>query len=756
VRACDYGNNDFQGDPEMSPLKRSNNIAARMGRWSASHWKTATFGWLAFVIAAFVIGGAVGTKTLVVEKSGNGESGKAASIAYDEFRHTPEETVLIQSKTLSTGDTAFKAAIDDTVARFGSKPYVKSVQSPYAPGNQGQISEDRHSALVTFKLREKDLTEADKQVPAMLATTKALAQAHPAVTVDQVGDATIDKQLNDVFGKDLAKAGELSLPVTLLILLVAFGALVAAGIPLLLGLTSVFATMGLLGVASQWYPVDSNIFAVILLIGLAVGVDYSMFYLKREREERRSGKSPHAALEAAAATSGRSVLISGLTVMAAMSGMFFTGDKTFGGFAMGTMIVVATAVLGSLTVLPALLGRLGDKVEKGRIPFLGRWQQRSDGRVWGAILDRVLRRPVVSAVVSAGVLVLIAAPAIGMKLVVPGADAMPQNLSTIKTYNKVQQAFPGDLIPSNVLIKADSVRTPEIQSSIKAMVGKALATGQLHDPVSVDVNRAGTVEIVSLSMNGNGTNQASIDSLKTLREDIIPATVGQLDSVSWVGVDGQTAESVDFNSQMKHSAPYVFAFVLLLAFILLLLSFRSIVIAAKAIVLNLLSVAAAFGILTIVFQHGVGKGLLGFEYTGGVFAFLPVFLFVILFGLSMDYHVFILSRVREAYDRGMTTEAAVAYGIKQTAGVVTSAAIVMVFVFSIFGTLDVIMLKQFGVGLAAAVLIDATIIRGVLLPASMKLLGDWNWYLPRWLEWLPQIGHETEEPAPEQPAAALL
>jgi RND superfamily putative drug exporter len=740
----------------MSPLKRSNNIAARMGRWSASHWKTATFGWLAFVIAAFVIGGALGTKTLVAEKSGNGESGKAASIAYDQFRHTPEETILIQSKTLTTGDTAFKAAVDDTVARFGGKPYVKSVASPYAPGNQGQISEDRHSALVTFKLREKDLTKADEQAPAMLATTAAIAKAHPAVTLDQVGDATIDNQLNDVFAKDLAKAGELSLPVTLLILLIAFGALVAAGIPLLLGLTSVFATMGLLGVASQWYPVDSNIFAVILLIGLAVGVDYSMFYLKREREERRSGKSAQAALEAAAATSGRSVLISGLTVMAAMSGMFFTGDKTFGGFAMGTMIVVATAVLGSLTVLPALLGRLGDKVEKGRIPYFGRLQQRSDGRVWGWILDRVLRRPVLSAVLSAGVLILIAAPAIGMKLVVPGADAMPQDLTTIQAYNKVQKAFPGDLIPANILIKADNVRTPEVQNSIKAMVGKALATGQLHDPVSVDVNRAGTVEVVSVSMAGNGTNQASIDSLKTLREDIIPATVGQLDSVDWVGVDGQTAESVDFNKQMKHSAPYVFTFVLLLAFILLLLSFRSIVIAAKAIVLNLLSVAAAFGVLTIVFQHGVGKSLLGFEYTGGVIAFLPVFLFVILFGLSMDYHVFILSRVREAYDRGMKTEEAVAYGIKQTAGVVTSAAIVMVFVFSIFGTLDVIMLKQFGVGLAAAVLIDATIIRGVLLPASMKLLGDWNWYLPRWLEWLPQIGHETEEPAPEQPAVAAL
>jgi uncharacterized membrane protein YdfJ with MMPL/SSD domain len=302
-----------------------------------------------------------------------------------------------------------------------------------------------------------------------------------------------------------------------------------------------------------------------------------------------------------------------------------------------------------------------------------------------------------------------------------------------------------------VLVKADDVRTPEVQNSIQAMVGKALATGRLHEPVSQDVNNAGTVAVVTMAVDGKGTDAASQRSVETLRNDIIPNTLGANESVDWVGVDGQTAQSVDFNSQMKHSAPYVFGFVLLLAFVLLLLSFRSIVIAAKAIVLNLLSVAAAYGVITLVFQHDWAKGLLGFDYSGGIVAFLPVFLFVILFGLSMDYHVFILSRVREAFDRGMKTEDAVAYGIKTTAGVVTSAAIVMVAVFSIFGTLEIVMLKQFGIGLAAAVLIDATIVRAVLLPATMKLLGDWNWYLPRWLEWLPQVQHETEAPSADAP-----
>jgi RND superfamily putative drug exporter len=734
----------------MSPLKRSHNIAARMGRWSARHRKTAIFGWLAFVIAAVVIGGAVGTKQLGDSDTLPGESGKMQRILDDGFKQRAGETVLLQSTTLTAGSPEFKAAINDVTHRLSGLGVVTNVESPLEPGNRTQISADGHSAIVTFEIRGDEEKAVDKIDP-VIETVDAAAAAHPQLSIDEFGVSAV-KQVDDKFAEDLHKAGLLSLPVTIIILVIAFGALVAAGIPLLLAISAVMATTGLLAFPSQIWPVDENISALILLIGLAVGVDYTMFYLKREREERAAGKSESAALEAAAATSGRAVLISGFTVMTAMAGMFLTGDKSFGSFAMATIMVVAIAVLGSLTVLPALLSWLGDRVNKARVPFLHRLQRPEGGRMWGWILDRVLRRPLLSAALATGVLIALALPALGMKTVVPGAEALPQDLPAVQTYNKLQKAFPGETEPAIVVVKASSVKAPEVRSAIADLREQALASGRIHEPITVDVNKAGTVAQIELPIDGKGTDEASNAALATLRDDVVPATVGAIDGVE-AGVTGTTAVSKDFNDAMRSTAPFVFAFVLAFAFLLMLVSFRSIVIAIKAIILNLLSVAAAYGVLVLIFQHSWAKGLLGFDYTGGVMAFLPVFLFVILFGLSMDYHVFILSRIKEAYDRGMKTDDAVAFGIKTTAGVVTSAAIVMVFVFSIFATLSVVMLKQFGVGLATAVLIDATIVRAVLLPAAMKLLGDWNWYLPKWLEWLPRLEHERPADAPAEVVA---
>ena len=742
----------------MTPLKRSNNFAARMGRWSAGHWKTAVFGWLAFVFVAVGLGTALGMQKLDPADAGTGESGEAFKILDSDFKQNIGEQVLVQSASKNAYDPAFRAAVEDVVRRLDSKAIVTDIQSPYERGNDGLISKDGRSVLIDFELREKEITEATELIDPILDTTEAAQAANPQFTIGQFGDASADKQLDESFLKDLEKAGVLSIPVTLVILIAAFGALVAAGIPLLLGLTAVVATMGLLALPSQLVGLDDTIGAIVLLIGLAVGVDYTMFYLKRWREERKAGRTESASLEAAAATSGRAVLISGLTVMVAMAGMFFTGQATFFGFAIATILVVAVAVLGSLTVLPALLSRLGDKVDKGRIP-LGRrfFRRKNEGALWGAILDRVLKRPVVSVVLSAGLLLALAAPALNMHTAMPGPETYPKSIPVMKTYDKIQEAFPGEVIAAQVVVKADDVSAPEVRNAIDSMKELALSSGRLHKPIDESVNEQGTVAVISIAIDGEGTDSASNRSLETLRNDVIPAAFKDTSKVEFTGVSGLTADSYDFNKQMKHAAPFVFLFVLLFAFGLLLVTFRSIVIAAKAIVLNLLSVAAAYGILVLIFQHGWGKDLLGFDYTGGIVAFLPIFLFVILFGLSMDYHVFILSRVREAFDRGMKTEDAVTYGIKSTAGVVTSAAMVMVFVFGIFATLSMIMFKQFGVGLAVAVLIDATIVRAVLLPATMKLLGDWNWYLPRWLEWLPQVKHEGEagEPAPRpatQPA----
>jgi RND superfamily putative drug exporter len=720
------------------------NLAARAGRWSAAHWKTATFGWIAFVVAAVVIGGAVGTKQLD-EDGAPGESGRMASILDDSFRRPAEESVLVASDTLTVKSPAFAAALEDVVARVSATRVATKVQSPLARANADQVSADGRSAVVRFDIRGDPDDAADRIAPVVAAVEGAKA-AHPDLFVGSFGETTADEEIMESVGKDLERAGLLSLPVTLVVLVLAFGALVAAGIPLLLALTAVIATMGLLALPSHVWPVDENVSAVVLLIGLAVGVDYSLFYLKREREERAAGRSESAALEAAAATSGRAVLVSGLTVMIAMAGMFLTGDPTFSSFAMATMIVVAIAVLGSLTVLPALLGRLGDKVDRARVPLLHSLRRPGGGRFWSWALDRVLRRPLVSALASAAILVALALPALQMNTVEPGVEALPQDLQAVQVYNRLQSAFPGEQAPAIAVVKAPSVDDPDVRAAIGELRSRALASGAVHEPVTVDVNDARTVARIELPLAGTGTDDASYLALATLRDEIVPSTVGTLPGVE-AGITGDTAFSKDFDDALRGTAPLVFAFVLAFAFLLLLVTFRSVVIALKAIVLNLLSVAAAYGVLVLVFQHGWGKELLGFDYTGGVMVWLPVFLFVILFGLSMDYHVFILSRIKEAHDSGMRTDDAIAHGIKSTAGVVTSAAIVMVFVFSIFGTLSLIMMKQFGVGLATAVLLDATIVRAVLLPAAMKLLGEWNWYLPRWLHWLPSIRLGERAPA---------
>jgi uncharacterized membrane protein YdfJ with MMPL/SSD domain len=726
------------------------NLAARAARWSAAHWKTATFGWLAFVIVAVVLGGAIGTKQLG-DGDSPGESGRMERILEAGFEQPAEENVLLQSATLTTESAEFTAAVEDVVARVSALPAVTNVRSPLEPANRELISEDGRSALVSFDIRGPPDDAVDKIDPVLSAVDEAKA-AHPDLVVGTFGEASADKEITEVVGEDLSRAGLLSIPVTIVILIVTFGALVAAGIPLLLGLTAVIATMGLLAVPSYVWPVDENVSAVVLLIGLAVGVDYSLFYLKREREERAAGRSEKAALEAAAATSGRAVLVSGLTVIVAMSGMFLTGDQAFSSFAMGTIIVVAMAVLGSLTVLPALLSRLGDRVNKARVPLLHRLQRPSGGRLWGWTVDRVLRRPKLAVALSAGLLVALALPALGMKTVVPGVEALPQDINAVQVYNRLQTSFPGEQEPAIVVVEAPSIDDPTVQTAIAELRREAVASGAAHEPITTEVNAARTVARIELPIAGNGSDDASYDALSTLRGEIVPSTVGELRGVE-AGVTGETAFAKDFGDAVRGKAPLVFVFVLALAFLLMLAAFRSVVIAAKTVVLNLLSVAAAYGVLVLVFQHGLASGLLGVEYTEGVMAWLPVFMFVILFGLSMDYHVFILSRIKEAYDRGMRTEDAIAHGIKSTAGVVTSAAIVMVFVFSIFATLSLIMMKQFGVGLASAVLIDATIVRGVLLPASMKLLGEWNWYLPRWLSWLPKVKLEGETAA--QPAAEL-
>jgi len=733
----------------MSPLKHSNNIAARMGRWSARHRKIAIFGWLAFVIAAVFIGSAVGTRTLDDSERNVGEARKADRIIDDAGFKLDEqaEYVLIQSDKLTAKDPAFRAAIQDATRTLDGFPQVRKLRSPLDAGGADQISPDGHSAMIRFSPKG-DFEEATASIEKIEAAVGEVQARHPGFYVDEAGSASTGKAIDDALSGMLATAGLISIPLTLAILLLVFGSVVAAAIPLLLATTAVLATTGLVALLSQILPMAEGIGEIILLIGLAVGVDYSLFYLRREREERAAGRSEGAALEAAAATSGRAVLISGVTVLIALAGMVLSGDQTFMSFSVATMMVVAVAMLGSLTVLPAVLSKLGDRVDKVRVPFVHRLRrQDGEGRFWSAILDRVLRRPVVSALAAGAVLVAMTVPAFGINTSITGTDDV--SIAEVEPLKKVMDAFPGGPDPAVVAVKADDVTAPPVREAIAELKRKALASGEMNPPVAVETSRDGTVAKVEIPLAGDGTDSVSTSALATLREELLPQTVGQVQGVEFA-VTGGTAASVDFSSSMKRTAPLVFGFVLLFAFVLLLLSFRSIVIAVKAIVLNLLSVGAAYGLLVVVFQWGWGEGLLDFESNGGIAAWLPMFLFVILFGLSMDYHVFILSRIREAYDRGLSTEQAIAHGIKTTAGTVTSAATVMVGAFAVFALLPLIDVKEMGIGLAAAVLIDATIVRAVLLPATMKLLGDWNWYLPRWLQWLPRLEHD---PAPAAPAA---
>jgi RND superfamily putative drug exporter len=686
------------------------NLAARAGRWSATHRRKAILGWLAFVIAAFALGSASGMQTLDDTDMAPGEAGRAERALDGAFPPSAGESILIQG-----AQRGARAAATAVERRLRAMPEVGEIE-------ERQVSPDGRSILVNFSMPGDDNVDSGR-IDKVLAETERAQAAHPELYIGQFGGASADKAFDDAMADDFQQAELMSVPVTLLILLVAFGSLMAAGLPVLLALSAVMATLGVVSGLSQIFPMDENVASVVLLVGLAVGVDYSLFYLRREREERAAGRDAEAALEAAAATSGRAVLISGLTVMIAMAGMYMAGSPTFTGLATGSILVVGVALIASLTVLPALLSKLGDNVERGRLPLLGRRRRGAprNSRAWGFVLDRVLRRPAVSALAAGALLVALALPALDMEMGVPGLDSVSRDIEIMQTYDRIEAAFPGETEPARVVIQAEDVNAPAIRRAAESL-----------DPVYADITEDGTLAVIGVRLPGNGTDAASNAGLRELREKRIPEAFGDLPGVT-VNVTGTTAWTADFNALMEERMPLVFAFVLALAFALLLVTFRSVVVPIKAIVLNLLSVGAAYGVLVLVFQNEPGDTIA---------AWLPMFLFVILFGLSMDYHVFILSRVRELVDRGMSTERAVSEAIRSTAGVITSAAAVMVAVFAIFATLSHLEFKQMGVGLSVAILIDATIVRAVLLPATMKLLGERNWWLPRRLEWLPRVEHE--------------
>ncbi|MFI5833143.1 MMPL family transporter [Micromonospora sp. NPDC051300] len=726
-------------------------VTVRLARWSAEHpWRAIAL-WVVFVAVCFVGGNAAGLNEATDADQAIGEFGRAELIVDSGGFHDPAtENVLITARSGTLDQAAATAAAQDAAGRLRQVEGVASVGTPM-PSRDG-------AALLLPVTMSGDPETAGDRVQPLRDTTAQVQQAHPELRVEQVGGPSIDKALDDTLGKDFKRAELLSLPVTLAILIIAFGALIAAGVPVLLALSSVAAAMGLSTLASHLVPATDTTASVILLIGMAVGVDYSLFYVRREREERAKGRSGLDAVEIAAETSGHAVVVSGTAVIISMAGLLLAQDAIFSSLAVGSILVVAVAVIGSLTVLPALLAKLGRWVDRPRVPLLwrltaprGRSGQPARPRFWPAVLRPALRAPVATLLVSVGLLLALAAPALGMELKFPGAEDVPRSTPAMQAYDRLTAAFPSNGTSHTVAVRAPADQADRVRAALTGLAGRT-ATDPLFVPAEGDgpeikVSADRRVSVLEVATPYGGRSDEASRSLHELRRDLVPAALDGIPGVEYA-VGGGVAASEDYADHIWAKLPVVAAFVLVLTFLVMAWTFRSVVVALTSILLNLLSAGAAYGLLVLVFQSHWAEGLLGFTSMGAIVTWLPLFLFVVLFGLSMDYHVFVVSRIREAVDRGMPNRDAVAHGITSSAGVVTSAAIVMVGVFSIFATLSMIDFKQMGIGLAAAILLDATIIRAVVLPSVMTLLGDANWWAPRFLRRRPTTPPAEPPPAP--------
>jgi len=701
-------------------------IVERVAGWSARHRKTAVFGWLLLVVAAVVVGQRLGTHQL--NSYDPGQAGRAERVLNLPVVQQPDgESVLIQGRSARQtyqSDPEIRDAVRQVVAALRAVPHsATDIASPLTI--PGLVS--GRSALVTFNVAGNPNNDDQTVVPAANAVA-AVAARHPGLTIEEAGGATLDRATGSLTSQDFRKAEITSIPVSLVLLLIVFGGLIAAGIPLLLAGTAVISAISLLAIPSRWLPIGGTTSSIVLLVGMAVGIDYSLFYLRRTREERAAGHDTAEALRIAARTSGRAIVVSGLTVMIALAGLFLTGIDVFSGIAIGTILVVGVAVLGSLTFLPGILSMLRSGTDRGRIPFLGRRRTAArESRFWGALARAVVRRPLAWGGLAAAALIALAAPALSLHLEDPGIHDVTVNVPVVRALIDISDAFPGGPTPAEVVVTGSNLGGPQVKAAVAALHAEVAAThGAIREPITTAMFGHDQVLIVSVPLAGGGTDAASNHSLATLRDQVLPATLGHVHGISYA-VAGITAGNHDFDAQLAKTVPWVFAFVLGLAFLLLWRTFRSAYIPALSIGLNLLSVGAAYGLMVWIFQDGHLQGLLGFTAYGGITTWLPLFMFVLLFGLSMDYHVFILSRIRELWQGGASAKNAVTGGIARSAGVVTSAAVIMVAVFSIFATLSLIEFKVFGVGMAAAIFIDATVVRGVLLPAGLALLGDRAW-----------------------------
>ncbi|HEY2441011.1 MAG TPA: MMPL family transporter [Solirubrobacteraceae bacterium] len=675
--------------------------------------------WLAFIIGCAVSGSLVGMQTLSNAGSGVGESAQAdARLARAGLQNPATENVLVRSP--SAQRTA--VAVASLTAQVRALPSVHSVESP--PGTPSLSRGGGRTQLVVVTLRGSPGDAGTNVVPLEHAVAHVAART-PGVGFLEAGDGSGTRAVNRLVAQGLRRAELISVPLSLLILVLAFGAVVAACVPLLLGATSVAAALGGLGLVSQIAPNGSSTAPVVVLIGLAVGVDYSLFYIRRERAERDAGAGADAALDAASATVGRAILVAGATVTIGLAGLLFTGFGVFTSMALGAILVVAIAVVGSLTVLPAVLALLGERVDRGRL-----WHRRSaggaesgrTGGMWGRVAGIVTAHPRASLALAAAVLAGLAVPILGIHTGESGESDMPATTPVVVADHAIRAAFPGTSDTAELVVSGRGLGSDASERRLAQIgrIGERLGHGR--GAVSLRVARDGATALVSIPVSARSLAAGRRD-VDLLRRRLEPVTARWL-SGAHAQVTGGDATGLDFTRRLATVTPIVIALVLGLAFLLLVATFGSPLLALSVIGLNVLSVGAAFGVLVAVFQHTWAQSLLGFTSDGLITDWLPLFAFVVLFGLSMDYTVLVLERAREARRAGAGPREAAAEALGSTGSTVTSAAVVMVAVFSVFATLPLLEFKQLGIGLAAAIALDATLVRGIALPAALTLLGD--------------------------------
>jgi len=722
-------------DPDVGPAgSRRRRPRRSPSAWCADRrWRTLLAGVAVLVGAVLLLGPGLRSTNDEDQLVGDSRAAEKARAGAD-FGERPTENVVVSTRSGTLAAGTVSTLSKELRSAYTGLDGVAEVGAPVLAANR-----ETFMLPVILAADPDDDAAVGDAVGPMLKATERLATAHPELKLGQVGPGSIDVQVGDQLDRDFRKAELISLPVTLGVLLVAFGAAVAAGIPVLLAIGAVATALGLTALVSrELVPVDPNTQSLVLLIGLAVGVDYALFVLRRSREERAAGASVREAVTRAGATAGRAVVISGITVVVAMSGMLVAGGM-FTSLAIGAMLVVAVAVIGSATVLPALLSVLGDRVDRFRLPFIGRigrsGNRASANSWWGRLATRVTRRPLIWSLAAGTVLIALAIPALGMRTALPGPESLPQDLPAVAAYNTMTAAFPQQGSTIDVVVTADAADRAAVKSALTDTFAAVRDTGKIAGTrPEIETSVDGKVTVLELASPYEMSDPRTAEAVDVVRADVVPQVQAALAGVPGVGVHvGGAAEGTDLTRWLDDRLPWVVGFVLVLTFIVMLVSFGSLWLAGATVLLNLLSVGAAYGVMTSVFQNTWAEGLLGFTSIGSIAAWLPLLMFVILFGLSMDYHVFVVSRVREAWAAGVGPREAVQLGVARSAGVVTSAAAVMVAVFAIFATLSTLEMKQLGVGLATAILLDATLVRGVLLPAVLALLGRRAHTGPRWV-----------------------